>query len=274
MLHEPTPGLRWLSLRSPTLPPATHTNCFILGSNELTVVDPGSPYPDEQHRLQEALTSLASHGHQVARVLLTHHHHDHIAGLEPFRRRGIPIWAHHACAALLTTTQAAKHIRIAHTPSDHDTLPHTPFTLLHTPGHAPGHLAIWHPPSRALICGDLMASGSTILIDPPEGDMHLYLQSLERVRALSPHAIYPAHGNPLPGSTIDTYIHHRLQREARILEAVRVNLRSLPDIVRHAYADTPAAAWPLAIRSAHAHLLRLRTLGLVHGDDHTGFSPS
>jgi glyoxylase-like metal-dependent hydrolase (beta-lactamase superfamily II) len=276
MYASPLPGLRWLDLRTPTLPPATHTRCFIIGEGALTVVDPGSPYSDEQQRLQAALDALAAAGHQVARVLLTHHHHDHVAGVAPFLRRGVPLWAHPETTPLLRGAAWRSPPRVM--PAlDGAPLPDTPnWSLLHTPGHAPGHLALWHAPSATLLCADLLANGSTILIDPPQGDMGLYLHSLSRARALSPRALIPSHGAPFddPDAAIATYIAHRHKREALVLAAVRDGRALLPDIIPLAYADTPPAAWPLATRSALAHLLHLRAQGRVQGDPTRGFSPA
>src|SRR5262249_17876794 len=62
-------------LRSPTLPPATHTNCFVVGADDVIVVDPGSPYPEEQAALDAALA-----GRRVREIWATHHHFDHVGG--------------------------------------------------------------------------------------------------------------------------------------------------------------------------------------------------
>jgi ribonuclease/clavin/mitogillin len=280
MLHEPSPGLRWLDLRTPTLPPATHTRCFILGLGALTVVDPGSPYPDEQQRLADALEVLQRQGHQVARVLLTHHHHDHVAGIPPFLRRGVPLWAHPATAPLIKLAALPGAPRVTHVvaadDAQRDALPDAPgWSLHHTPGHASGHLALWHADTHTLLCADLLANGSTILIDPPDGDMGRYLRSLERIRDLRPRALIPSHGAPFPDpvAAIQGYIDHRRRREALILDAVRARRALLPDIIPLAYADTPPTAWPLATRSALAHLLHLRSQNLIVGDPEHGFFP-
>src|SRR5207237_7980655 len=73
-------GVILVPLRTPTLPPATHTNCLLLGDDQLWVVDPGSPWPEEQQILRETLDRLASEGRKAAGVILTHHHHDHTGG--------------------------------------------------------------------------------------------------------------------------------------------------------------------------------------------------
>src|SRR6185295_808069 len=83
-------GLVLVPLRTPTLPPATHTNCLLLGDDELWVVDPGSPWPEEQAILRETLDRLAAEGRKAVGVLLTHHHLDHTGGAQVL---GLPIAA-------------------------------------------------------------------------------------------------------------------------------------------------------------------------------------
>src|SRR5690606_38154488 len=96
------PGVRVLAVRSPTLPPATHTNCYVAGTDRLTVFDPASPWPEEQARLAEALDAAG----RVERVVLTHHHPDHVSGTEALRRHladlghDVPVLAHPRTAAL------------------------------------------------------------------------------------------------------------------------------------------------------------------------------
>src|SRR5688572_17465966 len=99
-MENVAPGVSVVHVRTPTLPPATHTNSWILGEGELTVVDPASPYDDEQARLFAELEREIARGRRVRRLFLTHHHHDHVSGAtdlqERLRARGheVPIAAH------------------------------------------------------------------------------------------------------------------------------------------------------------------------------------
>src|SRR5262245_7010134 len=90
-------GIRVLALRTPTLPPAAHTNTYVLGPQHgpQLVIDPGTPYPDQQAVLLRALAEDAALGRPVAMVLLTHHHGDHVGGATAVAGAlGVPIAAH------------------------------------------------------------------------------------------------------------------------------------------------------------------------------------
>jgi glyoxylase-like metal-dependent hydrolase (beta-lactamase superfamily II) len=138
-----------------------------------------------------------------------------------------------------------------------------PMTLRaeHTPGHAPGHLCFFEETTRACIVGDMVASVGTILIEPDDGDMGLYLESLSHLRGLGARVLLPAHGGPIqdPDPVLAHYIAHRLERENRVLHALRAQggPASARDLVPAAYADAPMSVWPLAARSVEAHLLKL-----------------
>jgi glyoxylase-like metal-dependent hydrolase (beta-lactamase superfamily II) len=95
--------------------------------------------------------------------------------------------------------------------------------------------------------------------------MALYLDSLERMRALEPSVLLPAHGAPIgdADACLVRYVAHRRMREARVLEALRAHrgLARAVDLVPVAYADAPPAVWPLAAMSLEAHLRKLAAEG-------------
>lgn len=247
------PGIAVLALRTPTLPPATHTGCYLAGDGALIAIDPASPWPDEQARLAE---TVAARG-RLALIALTHHHADHVGAAAALAARtGAPIAAHAATADRLRGRVAVDRLL-----DDGDVLEAGGVRLraLFTPGHAPGHLAFLDEDSRALVAGDLVAGIGTILIDPGEGHMATYLASLERLLALGVGAILPAHGPMVadgPGK-LREYLAHRRMREARVAAALADAPAALAALCQVAYADTPAALWPIAVRSLEAHLVKL-----------------
>ncbi|MEW6284498.1 MAG: MBL fold metallo-hydrolase, partial [Candidatus Eremiobacterota bacterium] len=135
---------------------------------------------------------------------------------------------------------------------------------LHTPGHAAGHLCLWEPQRRVLLAGDLTAGYGTILIDPDEGSMAGYLDSLRRVQRLKPRLVVSAHGPPFgPGSDLPgRLIEHRLQRERRVLASLP---GTLEELLERAYAEVDAKE--LARRSLLAHLLKLEEEGRARRTD-------
>ena len=253
------PGVRVVALRTPTLPPATHTACYLVGpsegAGEIFVVDPASPYDDQQAELDAILDREIAEGRHIAGVVLTHHHADHVGGAAHVAARDVPVMAH-AETALRVKVPIARILR------DGDWC--GPVRAVFTPGHAPGHLCLHDPASGALIAGDMVAGVGTILIDPSEGDMRQYLDSLELMRALGSSVLCPAHGPMIrdPDAKLREYVAHRLMREGRVLAALRAAGRATPDaLVPVAYADTPRLLWALAERSLIAHLAKLAADG-------------
>jgi 8-oxo-dGTP pyrophosphatase MutT (NUDIX family) len=137
------PGLGMTMLRSPTIPPATHTNCFLVGNQEVIVVDPGSPYPEEQAALDQVLDRLEGEGRRIREIWITHHHIDHVAGVDHLvRRLRVPVAAHPLTAELL-----AGRVAVDRTIADGETVlfpaaggrPERRLRAVFTPGHTPGH---------------------------------------------------------------------------------------------------------------------------------------
>ena len=258
------PGVERIALRTPTLPPATHTNSYLVGERDFVAVEPASPWPAEAHALALAVRERRARGHRLLGAVVTHHHRDHTGGAVAFRKTtGVGVRGHPITRAKLPSGV------LDATPVDEGDpmLAALGVEVLHTPGHAPGHVCLWSPAHRWLIAGDMVASVGTILIDPSDdGDMSAYLQQLKRLIELNPRRLLPAHGDPIEPAVahLEGYVRHRLAREARVLDAVgATEVTGLMAIVARAYADTPPTLWPLAARSARAHLLRLARRGEV-----------
>jgi glyoxylase-like metal-dependent hydrolase (beta-lactamase superfamily II) len=249
--------------RTPTLAPATHTNSYALGGREVVLVEPATPYEDEQREWLDWARSLRSQGRELVAIVATHHHMDHVGGLEVLSRElDVPVWAHDA-----TVSRIAAHERVTRRLADGDVITlagprDEAWRVLFTPGHAPGHVCLFEERSKTLVVGDMVASVGTILIAPGDGDMRVYLEQLRRLAALDASLALPAHGEPIdePTKLFEHYVSHRLKREAKVFDAVAacgVRGGDLVDLVERAYDDTPVHLWPIAKLSLEAHLDKL-----------------
>ncbi|HEV7678238.1 MAG TPA: MBL fold metallo-hydrolase [Candidatus Dormibacteraeota bacterium] len=235
---------------NPSLLTGPGTNTWLVGGNgELTCIDPGPEDPEHLRHIEDAVRERHA---RITSVLLTHSHPDH----RPLAK----LLAQRTGATLLgwdPGDDGAQPLR------DGDTVQAGGVELraVHTPGHASDHLCFFDAASSELFAGDHILSGMTTVINPPDGDMTAYMDSLQRVLALRPRIIHPGHGTSIDDgiATIERYISHRLEREAQVADAVR--RRGEPtapiDIVPDIYAAYPEALHAFAARSVQAHLDKL-----------------
>ncbi len=254
-------GMHLIPVLSPTLPPATRTNCIIVGEERLLIIDPGAHDEPEQAYLIQHIEHLVALGGKVEAIVLTHGHPDHTgSALLLAEKYGAPIWAH-------AETGRQTGLPLGRELADGDVieLPGDPgwrIVCLHTPGHDPGHLAFLETTTRTLIAGDLIANPGTIIISPDyEGDMTQYLDSLNRVIEQDFNFLLPAHGLPFWGqgekASLRALVEHRQERERKIVEAIEAGAATRSEVIERAYADTPKEAWGLADHQLRAHLIRL-----------------
>ncbi len=258
------PGVRMLPTRVPTLPPATHTNAFLVGESEFVLIEPAPVDPREQALLMQWVGHAVERGARPIAVLVTHHHPDHIGATAIADELGLPLWAHAATAARIDT-------RVDRALEDGEVLElgGMQLQIVHTPGHAEGHLCFVEPRSRTVIVGDMIAGTGSILVESNDGDMQQYLDSLERLRALGASKLLPAHGGVIatPELALSHYIEHRLMREQKVVNALARGAATVTDLVPRVYHDAPTAVWGLAAMALRAHLDKLEAEGRAQQDE-------
>lgn len=260
------PGLRIMPVRSNTLPPAEHTNCFLLGDaqSHRVLVDPS---PGDAAEFEKLCAMVERHG--IHEVFLTHHHPDHHERSADLARRfAVPIGMSEdtqqriqaRCGQDYFANLAVHHYR------EGDVLCRwrgEAVRVLAVPGHDEGQLALM-PDNRAwCIVGDLIQGIGTVVISKPEGDMAKYYASLQRLIDLDPKIIVPSHGIAM-GSTYrlrDT-LHHRQLREQQVLSLWNAG-HEIDAMLPLIYKDVDPRLLPLARRNIESHLHKLREEGVL-----------
>ena len=249
------------------------TNSYLVGDPDTgyVAVDPGPADAEHLERLWRAA------GGQIKAIVCTHSHPDHSPGAKPLQAMcadpkppilGLPSAPTARAASAFTPDLPLQNNELValHSSRPGHEITHT-LRAVHTPGHAANHLCLVLEEDGLLFSGDHILNGSTTVVDPPDGDMTAYLDSLDRLAHLCAgedlRFILPAHGYVLgdAASQIARLKAHRLAREAKILAAMQARPEgSMDDWVALAYDDVPERVWPLAKRSMLAHVERLRAL--------------
>jgi glyoxylase-like metal-dependent hydrolase (beta-lactamase superfamily II) len=239
------------------------TNTYLVGTQELAVIDPG---PDDPAHVEAIAAAGAG---RIAWILVTHTHADHSPAARSLRQ---------VTGALVVGQRApqASHqdrlFRPDAQPVDGErvVLADAALRCIATPGHASNHLCFLLEQGGVLFTGDQILGQVSPVILPPDGDMADYLDSLRRLRELPLAVIAPGHGPMLqrPVEVIDALIRHRLEREAKICEALRLaGSAALEELLAVVYADVDASLHELAIHSLLAHLLKLERDGRAGRQD-------
>ncbi len=277
--ERPVPLLRnvqRLTAPNPGVMTGPGTNSYLVGdpATGYIAIDPGPADADHLDKLWRAA------GGDIRMIVCTHSHADHAPGAAPLQ--ALCVQAGRARPPILglasaPTARAASAFTPDRPLQNHELLTlsgqapdgkitHT-LQVIHTPGHAANHICLLLVEDALLFSGDHILNGSTTVIDPPDGNMADYLDSLDRLDAVcAEHGvefILPAHGYVLDDAlgAITKLKAHRLAREAKVLAAMQaLPGGSMDDWVRHAYDDVPPRMWPVAQRSLLAHVERIRSL--------------
>lgn len=248
------------------------TNSYLVGdaTTGYLAIDPG---PDDPQHLR---TLWQAAGGDIRMIVCTHSHPDHAPGARPLQAMcagqppilGLPSLPTARPGSSFTPDRALADGEVLALEGPDGSAHH--LQVIHTPGHAANHLCLVLLEDGLLFSGDHILNGSTTVVDPPDGEMTAYLDSLDRLDAacadLGIEFILPAHGHVLGSarSAIAQLKGHRLQREAKVIAAMRARPDgSLEDWVPLAYDDVPPKVWPLAQRSLLAHVERIQALGLA-----------
>ena len=250
--------VRRVTAPNPGMMTGPGTNAYILGREALAVIDPG---PESAVHCQALLKAV---GTRLRWILCTHTHLDHSPNVRALKAA--------TGATVLGFTKVPRdgrqdtEFRPDRELVDGDVLttPEFRLTALHTPGHASNHLCYFLEEQKLLFTGDHVMQGSTVVISPPDGDMVVYLASLERLLGFEQTAFAPGHGHVIERThdEVRRLIAHRLKREQKVVDAFAAkNPATLDELVAVAYDDVPPQVHPVARRSLHAHLLKLERDG-------------
>jgi glyoxylase-like metal-dependent hydrolase (beta-lactamase superfamily II) len=264
-LEQLEPGIARVLAHNPSAFTYYGTQTYLIGNDELAVIDPGPDLPEHLDALEQAIA-----GRRIAAIMCTHTHRDHSPAARPLAERaGASVVG---CAPLALETVGPR----ADASFDGDYAPDRVLadgdnveidgemiTAVATPGHTSNHLCFAF--RGALFSGDHVMGWSTTVVVPPDGDMAAYMQSLDKLRKRDDRVYYPAHGPAVtnPQQYARHLLGHRMQREKQIIGLIREQARDIPDIVAKAYPGLDPRLTVAAGGSVLAHLIDLERRGLV-----------
>jgi glyoxylase-like metal-dependent hydrolase (beta-lactamase superfamily II) len=283
--EQVSPLIRRVIAENPNKYSYRGTGTYIVGRQDVVVIDPGPALDAHRDALARALQ-----GERVRAILVTHCHSDH-SPLAAWLRdeTGAPTIAFGPHGAVAddepdepddepegpdpeSDVKVEESIDLAFVPDvvalEGDVVFDVggmPMRAVHTPGHTSNHLCFSLDAEQALFTGDHVMGWSTTVVSPPDGDMRAYMESLAKVRGRHDRTLWPTHGNPVTDVEpfLEAYFAHRVEREQQVLAQLRMGPATIKEMVAVLYADVREELHKAAGRSVYSHLIKLVDDGLV-----------
>ncbi|MBE9537892.1 MAG: MBL fold metallo-hydrolase [Proteobacteria bacterium] len=231
------------------------TNTYLIGNDEVAVLDPGPAIPEHIEAILQAGEG------RIRWIVCTHTHPDHspawqaVAEASGAEVIGAPPADDMFQDETFKPTKEIQHDDVLRTPE---------FTLraVHTPGHVSNHYCFFLEEEQMMFAGDHIMNGSTVVIIPPSGNMKAYIESLQLLLKYPLKLIAPGHGDVMEDSAavVEWLVNHRLAREAKVLKGLRgLKNTSLDELVAVVYDDVDVSLHQMAKLSLEAHLIKLET---------------
>jgi len=265
-----SPLIRRVIARNPGAFTFLGTGTYIVGRGKVAVIDPGPDLAEHTDALLKAVR-----GETVSHIVITHTHRDHSPGAAAVKRAtGAPTFGF----GPHPTRRAGPQVEEG---GDYDFQPDVSLRegdmvegagwrlqALHTPGHLSNHLCFALAEEQALFSGDHVMGWSTSVISPPDGDMHSYMGSLQRLLPRDDRLYYPTHGAPIgdPQNFVRKFIAHREDRERQIVACIADGAHTIPAMVAIMYREVDKRLHGAAARSVLAHLIHMQETGRVRSD--------
>jgi glyoxylase-like metal-dependent hydrolase (beta-lactamase superfamily II) len=245
--------VRRLVAPNPGVMTGAGTNTYLLGNNEIAVLDPGPAIAEHIDAILEAGAG------KIRWIVCTHTHADHSPAWQAVAAAtGAQVIGASPADDMFQDDTFKPTVELAHD----DVLRTAEFTLraVHTPGHVSNHFCFFLEQEQMLFAGDHIMNGSTVVIVPPSGDMKAYIESLQLLLKYPLKFIAPGHGEVLEDSAavVEWLVNHRLKREAKVLAGLKSLQRAtLDELVIPVYDDVNVSLHEMAKLSLLAHLIKL-----------------